>query len=86
MYIIDQNKCNNCGECYQVCMNGAIIQNEEFFFIDPGWCTLCGSCQAICNESAIAFDFEEEIIHDGYIEFFEYEEVLEYADIDWNAW
>jgi len=46
---IDKDKCNQCGECQQVCRFEAI----DNFVVDPISCEGCGVCFHICPQKAI---------------------------------
>ena len=52
-YHIVEEKCSGCGNCWEVCMNGAIIDLLDCFQIDPAWCIECGACTGMCYENAI---------------------------------
>ncbi len=51
-FAIDQDRCNNCGECYRVFSCPAIYLDGKPQ-IDPTLCTSCGVCAKICPERAI---------------------------------
>jgi flavoprotein len=55
-YQIITEKCSGCFDCYQVCINGAIIDLLEFCQINPAWCVECGSCAEMCFENAIVYN------------------------------
>jgi MinD superfamily P-loop ATPase len=56
IYQIVPENCNKCGNCMDVCMNGAIIDFLDFYQIDPSWCLECGVCAEFCFENAIFYD------------------------------
>jgi MinD superfamily P-loop ATPase len=56
---IEQDKCNSCGKCLDLCRFGAIRcddhDNENPFQLDPVMCEGCGVCAWFCPERAIEF-------------------------------
>lgn len=50
--IINQDLCNECGRCIEVCRFGAV---KDSFEIDPIDCEGCGVCVDLCPEKAIEF-------------------------------
>lgn len=53
--VIDQNSCNGCGKCADLCQFNAIISlggTKALVFHDL--CHSCGGCSLICPESAIS--------------------------------
>ena len=48
--VIDQDKCNQCGLCQEVCRFDAI---KDEFHIDPISCEGCGFCYNVCPVEAI---------------------------------
>jgi MinD superfamily P-loop ATPase len=48
--VIDQNACDQCGNCYNSCRFGAIHKN---FIIDDVLCEGCGLCAKVCPNNAI---------------------------------
>ncbi len=55
-YQIIAEKCSKCSNCYQVCMNGAIVDLNEYFQINPAWFTECGACTGMCYDDAILYN------------------------------
>ena len=59
---IDQNKCNSCGQCLQVCSAFCLEQRDdqavcaETSLLE---CFACGQCQAICPTGAITVNGRE---------------------------
>jgi MinD superfamily P-loop ATPase len=51
--VIDQDKCELCGRCYEVCRFDAVIPGDEFYHVDPLNCEGCASCVYQCPEGAI---------------------------------
>ncbi|MBU2045012.1 MAG: ATP-binding protein [Candidatus Omnitrophica bacterium] len=56
---IDQNKCNYCGKCREVCVYNAIavikgtVDKKGSILVFSNLCHGCGSCSYFCPESAI---------------------------------
>jgi MinD superfamily P-loop ATPase len=51
--VIDPDKCELCGRCYDVCRFEAIIPGEDTYRVDPLACEGCASCVYQCPEGAI---------------------------------
>lgn len=62
---IDEDKCNHCGKCAQVCAYHAIAAMAQHVLVFPNLCHGCGACSYLCPEEAIS-EKETEI---GVIEF-----------------
>ncbi|MFP4001358.1 MAG: 4Fe-4S binding protein [Thermoplasmata archaeon] len=60
---IDQEKCTNCGLCYEECRFHAIVEegkgDEKRYRIDQLECEGCGVCDIVCPEDAV--DLEEAV-------------------------
>jgi MinD superfamily P-loop ATPase len=52
---IDQQQCNQCGNCRDVCHFGAVQENTAGFHIDPLRCEGCKTCVVLCPQQAIDF-------------------------------
>lgn len=53
-YVIEADKCKNCGLCARNCSVNAIIENEDgCFVVDADKCVRCGVCMDMCPFSAI---------------------------------
>ena len=59
MPTIDQEKCNACGLCVNVCYCNALVLVDNIITVieteECGWCT---QCEAICPTGAISCPFE----------------------------
>jgi len=53
MFHIDIDKCNGCGDCVDVCPQGAINISDGKAAIDHMCCIECGICFSVCSEGAI---------------------------------
>jgi Pyruvate/2-oxoacid:ferredoxin oxidoreductase delta subunit len=53
--VLDQAKCNACGECAAICATDAIVV-EQTATIDEEKCVGCGACVALCPEQALSMD------------------------------
>ncbi len=57
--VIDQEKCQGCGLCVDVCTCGALAMQDNSVVLKDvdkcGWCTLC---ELVCPYSAISCPFE----------------------------
>ncbi len=60
---IEQEKCNECGKCIELCRFHAIIENNRSgsqsahnFRVDPIACEGCGICAHFCPQNAIKFE------------------------------
>ena len=54
---IDQDKCTQCGRCYEACRFDAIeketVGGNEMFSINKTACEGCGVCHLVCQDNAI---------------------------------
>ncbi len=50
---IIQEKCNNCGICYESCPVEAVIKIGNTYSILQDDCVDCGTCQRICKCEAV---------------------------------
>jgi NAD-dependent dihydropyrimidine dehydrogenase PreA subunit len=51
---LDQNACNGCGRCEEVCPHRVIaIRNRKAILVDRDACMECGACQKNCPRGAI---------------------------------
>ena len=69
MFVIDKNKCVDCGYCAFVCPFGCLVHHEEdkYWEIDGAKCIQCGQCFSACIASAIGCDKDQQIIEEIYI-------------------
>ena len=51
---IDDEKCNYCGKCAEVCVFNAIAVTKNKVLVFPGLCHGCGACMLFCPEKAIS--------------------------------
>jgi nitroreductase/NAD-dependent dihydropyrimidine dehydrogenase PreA subunit len=56
MITIEQNKCNSCGICANVCHEYCISFKDGMIKIDFNFCSTCGQCIAICPKEALSWD------------------------------
>jgi nitroreductase/NAD-dependent dihydropyrimidine dehydrogenase PreA subunit len=56
MIIVNNNKCNSCGLCVQICHEYCIEQNNESIEINYGYCSTCTQCIAVCPSQALTWD------------------------------
>lgn len=54
--IVDQEKCNGCGDCVEACPLDAIAMQEGKSAIDPETCGDCGACIDACPNEAITVE------------------------------
>lgn len=50
---IDDNKCNRCYECIDVCPTGALSLEQTIFIHNAYECNYEKECEKVCNENAI---------------------------------
>jgi MinD superfamily P-loop ATPase len=56
---IDDEKCNYCGKCAEVCVFNAIAVTKNKVLVFPGLCHGCGACTLFCPEKAISEEGNE---------------------------
>lgn len=65
MPVIDQEKCQGCGLCVDICTCGALVLDNNVVRMPEvdrcGWCTLC---ELVCPYGAISCPFEI-VVEDG---------------------
>lgn len=50
---IEQNQCNLCGYCAEVCVYNALAVTKNQVLVFPGLCHGCGACMLLCPQKAI---------------------------------
>jgi len=50
---IDEDKCNHCGECAEICAYNALAVLKDRVLVFPHLCHGCGGCSLLCPEKAI---------------------------------
>jgi ferredoxin len=53
IYVVDNARCNGCGNCLYSCPRGAISMVAGNAYIDPELCNGCGACVNHCPRDAI---------------------------------
>ena len=51
---VDEEKCNYCGKCAEVCAHNAIAVLPDRVMVFPELCHGCGACSYLCPEKAIS--------------------------------
>jgi len=51
--LVDQEKCDGCGECVAACAVDAIQLVDGKSVVDDEACVECGACEAVCPTGAI---------------------------------
>ncbi len=59
MITIDQQKCNNCGVCVDICHEYCIHIENKLLAIDHSYCSNCTQCIAICPHQALSWNNTE---------------------------
>ncbi len=52
--VVDENQCNHCGLCGEICVYSAIVCLKEQVLVFPEMCHSCGGCWLVCPEQAIS--------------------------------
>ncbi len=56
---IDEDKCNGCGLCLQVCTCGALTMvGQRIKVVETEGCHWCTQCEVVCPQGAISCPFE----------------------------
>jgi MinD superfamily P-loop ATPase len=53
---IDENACNQCGKCRDICRFGAITLVSKTVLLFPELCHSCGGCLEVCPQACISED------------------------------
>jgi len=62
--VIDEDKCNGCGQCVTACAEGAIeIVDGKAKLISEVYCDGLGACLGHCPEDAITVEQREGLVH-----------------------
>jgi len=56
---VDEERCNYCGKCAEVCAYNAIAVFPKHVLIFPELCHGCGACSYLCPEKAISEEGKE---------------------------
>lgn len=59
---VDENKCDFCGKCSEVCEYNAIVVAKSKVLIFPELCHSCGGCVLLCPQKAFS-EREREVGH-----------------------
>ena len=57
--VVNQNKCDGCGRCQEVCLYNAVAVVNKKVIIFPELCHGCGSCTYFCPHEAIEEEKKE---------------------------
>lgn len=53
--VINEDTCNNCGICKNVCPGAAVIKKDGDHGIIKGDCLVCMKCETACPQNAISY-------------------------------
>ena len=62
--VIDESKCNACGECVRFCEYKALVRLGKTVMVFPELCHGCGGCTLVCPHHAI----QEQLREIGFVE------------------
>ena len=52
--IVDEESCDRCGKCAEICQYNAIFVSSEKALVFPELCHSCGGCALVCPKKAIS--------------------------------
>jgi len=59
MVHVNDDKCIGCGECVDICPNGALEMKDGLStWAHPDLCEECGLCETVCPQEAITMNGE----------------------------
>ena len=64
--VINSGICTNCGKCYEICPQNAVIKNGNSFKISKIRCIGCGKCVSECPAKSVSM-YSEEKNFDGFL-------------------
>ncbi|MFC2013686.1 indolepyruvate ferredoxin oxidoreductase subunit alpha, partial [Chloroflexota bacterium] len=50
---VDEEECNGCGDCVEICPVNVITIEDNLAVVDKDWCIGCGLCTNLCAPEAI---------------------------------
>ena len=57
LFLLEVKKCDNCGDCADVCpMEVLILEDEKLTINEPDECSYCESCADICPNECITIE------------------------------
>ena len=56
---VDQDICNGCGECLEVCVFTGMEMIDEKAIVNQKRCLGCGRCESVCPNEAISIEFND---------------------------
>jgi NAD-dependent dihydropyrimidine dehydrogenase PreA subunit/nitroreductase len=59
MIVVNQEKCNHCGLCIQICHEYCMSLKNNTLTIDYEYCSTCTQCVAVCPRQALTWDNSE---------------------------
>ncbi len=51
--LIDEDKCDNCGKCVEICPTSALKTVDKRLLVDQVNCIACYGCVIICEKKAL---------------------------------
>lgn len=62
--VVNQDKCNSCEKCFEVCPQNAIFYTSDNPVIDEKRCIGCGNCKKACTLKAISYQYKQQTPED----------------------